>query len=130
VKQINLILKDHSYNVEAPPSYPYRHYRQIVVDKNAKFTLMDFRETRDAHKFHDKTVFCITNLRDLEMGDSKDLPDDKFSIFINCKNGKACVLEPETAMLNASKDKWIDFQFDDKDSREKFRVEFGQLLKN
>ena len=128
VNNINSIFKDHSYNLESPPTYNYRHYRQIIIGKDGKLTLMDFRENKNTHKYFDKTVFCIAYLNDLKIGRDKDLPENEYSIFVDCKKGNACVLEPETPMLNASNDKSIDFRFDDKEAREKFTGAFTHLL--
>src|SRR5450755_140976 len=124
VNYINGILKTHTYNVESPPSYLYHHYRQILIDKTGKLTLLDYRENRKTHVYFDKSILSYSYLKALRIGDSKDLPESEFSVFVNCESGKACVIEPETPILNASKENSINFRFDDSDARDNFKKAF------
>jgi hypothetical protein len=128
INTINSICKMDTYNIETPASYPYYHYRQIVVDNTGKLTVWDYRESKKTHIFHDKEVLKFAGLKDLKPGNNKDSLNTIFSVLILCSSGGECITEPETAMLMGSKDRSLSFKFDTPDARDKFRAAFNQLL--
>ncbi|HET7001308.1 MAG TPA: hypothetical protein VFI33_08370 [Puia sp.] len=128
VNDINSILKLHSYNVETPPSYIYHHYNQIRVDKNGKLTLVNYRENKKTLAYFDKEIRGYLYLNTISLGENNDLEEGKYSVTVNCLNGKSCVIYPETELVMAYKEKAIDFLFDNRDARDKFRVAFSRML--
>lgn len=130
VNYMNGILKLHSYNFDSPPSYIYHHYDQIVVDKTGKLTLVNYRENKKTLAYFDKIIRGYLYLKALSLGENKDLETGKYSVIANCLNGKDCVIYPETELVMAYKEKAIEFLFDNKDARDKFRVAFSRMLED
>ncbi|HEV7423572.1 MAG TPA: hypothetical protein VGO21_00080, partial [Candidatus Paceibacterota bacterium] len=128
LKYMNDILKLHTYNVESPPSYIYRHYTQIVVDKTGKLKLVGYRENKKTQVYFDKAINNYSYLKALSLGENKDLEIGKYAVIANCLSGKDCIIYPETALVTAYKENAIQFLFDDKDARDKFREAFSRLL--
>jgi hypothetical protein len=126
VNTINGIFKAHFYSIETPASYPFRHYRQIVVDNAGKLTVWDYRESKKTHVFHDKDVLKFASLHDLKLGPNKDSLNSIFSVLILCSSGGECFTQPETPILMESKERSISFKFDDADARDKFRTAFNR----
>jgi hypothetical protein len=128
VTQINNLLKTHPFNIQTPQGVDVRSYDQIELNGQGKLTMLYYFKNPKTHVVGYTPISSFSYLKNLSIGDTKDLKNEEYAFLINCSSGENCITLPATEILSESKENTIKFHLDTMDARDKCKTAFSHLL--